>query len=91
VAPRMSSSLAVPERQNGARRVHTIHEQRTAFPSPGQEGLGSRRRRPPAVPSPTSPTRPAAKLYNDATRPTKTLVSCQDIAVTNILGAHSPS
>ena len=37
------------------------------------------------------PTRPAGKPYNGATGPTKTLVSCQDIAVTNVLEAHSPS
>jgi hypothetical protein len=37
------------------------------------------------------PHRPAGKPYNGATRPTKTLVACQDIAVTNVLGAHSPS
>ena len=52
----MSLSWAVAERrQKGARRVHTIHEQRATFPSPGHEGLGSRRGCP-AFPSPSSPT-----------------------------------
>ena len=76
--PHETLSWAVAERrQKGTRRLHTIHEQRATFPSPGHEELGSQRGCP-ALPTATLPHTPNRQTLQRRDKADQDVVSCDD-------------